>query len=209
MIRDKFDKVSAFVSNGRSPDRHRSASGRRDRERDREREIARRNREHLVASKLRGSWEDLDADASDGSDSSVQRHTRMKLRRAEKDAQMREDELRFRERERDRERERERERGRDRGRVRQDRERDWERERERDEELETRKRRDRERFLQRPEVHRRTSSHADIDRMREEAWDPRDRDFRDDKRRWKEREPAVSPVTGVSGRRYPAEPVWN
>ncbi|KAI5467551.1 hypothetical protein BGZ63DRAFT_419249 [Mariannaea sp. PMI_226] len=62
-------------------------------------------------------------------------------------------------------------------------------------------------YLRRPEVGRRTSSHADMDRQREHPpWDPRDRDLtKDDKKRWEKRmshdERGVSPMTSVSGRR--------
>ncbi|KAI6782377.1 uncharacterized protein J7T54_008463 [Emericellopsis cladophorae] len=68
--------------------------------------------------------------------------------------------------------------------------------------------------IRRPEVYRRTSSHADIDRRRDQAgFDPRGRDrFPDDKRRYDRRSPneggSTSPMTGVTGRRYPAEPVY-
>jgi len=68
--------------------------------------------------------------------------------------------------------------------------------------------------IRRPEVYRRTSSHADIDRRRDQAgFDPRGRDrFRDDRRRYDRRSPneggSTSPMTGVTGRRYPAEPVY-
>lgn len=67
----------------------------------------------------------------------------------------------------------------------------------------------------RPETYRRTSSHADIDRRRDQqsVFDPRGRDrFRDERRRYERRSPddreSTSPMTGVSGRRYPPEPTY-
>ncbi|CRK36625.1 hypothetical protein BN1708_007138 [Verticillium longisporum] len=203
VIRDKFDKVTSFLPGSRSPDRHRSTSGRRS-EREREREVlaARRKRDQVArangASRLSRSWSDQDSDESDAAsdESAVERRRRQRLR-----------ENRDRERDeyqRDRERERERDRGRDRGR-----EREWERQREREREDEREMRKRAPRYMPRPEAQRRTSSHADVDRMRDEIWDPRDREFRDDRKRWNERERAVSPMTGVGGRRYPAEPGWS
>ncbi|SPJ71535.1 uncharacterized protein FTOL_01263 [Fusarium torulosum] len=93
--------------------------------------------------------------------------------------------------ERDRERDRERERER-RGRQRElDREREEER---------------RERYLRRPEMERRTSSHADAERRRDyPGWDPRS-----DRKRWDKRIPpderGTSPL-GTPSRRY-AEPAY-
>lgn len=68
-------------------------------------------------------------------------------------------------------------------------------------------------YLRRPETQRRTSSHADIDRQRDQpGWEPRDRDRpRDDRRRWERRSPdedAATPTTGVSGRRH-QEPAYS
>ena len=60
--------------------------------------------------------------------------------------------------------------------------------------------------LRRPETFRRTSSHADVDRRREQmAFDLRGREHTRDERRRERRSPddSISPVTGVSGRRYP------
>ncbi|KAH7313479.1 hypothetical protein B0I35DRAFT_273930 [Stachybotrys elegans] len=64
--------------------------------------------------------------------------------------------------------------------------------------------------LQRPELQRRTSSHADIDRRRDmPQWDPHDRErVKDDRRKWDRRvqaERCPSPV--AAGRRYP-EPAY-
>lgn len=135
------------------------------------------------------------------------------------------------ERERDRERDRERERARDRERLRdRERKREMERARERHDEREPRNHKDNS-YL-RPDMERRTSSHADIDRRapRDNGWDPRGRGRRGDRdhssrrsptsdeRAQHERErrqhndrpspsrgssPAVT--TGVHGRRYPLE----
>lgn len=66
----------------------------------------------------------------------------------------------------------------------------------------------------RPDPYRRTSSHADIDRRRDQpVFDPRGRNrFRDDRRRFDRRSPedreSTSPMTGVSGRRYPSEAAY-
>ncbi|KAJ8129498.1 hypothetical protein O1611_g4135 [Lasiodiplodia mahajangana] len=102
-------------------------------------------------------------------------------------------------------------------------ERDHERERERrrwEEEIGRKSRKDKAYF--RPDINRRTSSHADVDRRRHDAvWDSRDRprDSRDferefrrslqadeldrrERRRYQDRGPSP-PMTGVSGRRYP------
>lgn len=114
-----------------------------------------------------------------------------------------------------------------------DRERDRERERERDR---ARGRREKDgisastRYVRRPDNTRRTSSHADVDRIDREKhnrmYDLRDRDrYTDDGRRRRggaddrerdrdrdrerDRERGASPVIkGVGGRRYPTEPPW-
>lgn len=67
--------------------------------------------------------------------------------------------------------------------------------------------------LRRPDTTRRTSSHADVDRRRDgPAWDPRDKErgrLRDERKRYNERRSpdhdrrSPSPLTGVTGRRYP------
>lgn len=135
------------------------------------------------------------------------------------------------------ERERERLRKRKRERERRDRDRDRDRERERDRDLYERSRdrlprrsrdappadwddrpRDRgkedTRYLRRPGNPRRTSSHADVDRYRHEAFDVRERDrYAGEERRRRVddrgRERVTSPgIKGVGGRRYPAEPPW-
>ncbi|KAL3958471.1 hypothetical protein ACCO45_006633 [Purpureocillium lilacinum] len=133
----------------------------------------RRSREQFQPSRLSRSYSDPDSD-----DSSELGPT---------------DDVRRRRRARD---ERERERY-QRGRVR-DSDRDWDDERDRD----SGGRRERP-YLRRPETQRRTSSHADIDRQRDQpGWDPRDREHR---RKWERRSPdesTVPPTTGVSGRRY-------
>lgn len=85
-----------------------------------------------------------------------------------------------------------------------------------------RSRRDREkeaRYLRRPDNSRRTSSHADVDRIdreRQRYDDLRDRERYVDERRRRGgppdervRERTASPgIKGVGGRRYPAEPPW-
>ena len=110
-----------------------------------------------------------------------------------------------------------------RAREREERERSLERERERGrrewEEMERKSRK--EKAYLRPTINRRTSSHADIERRRQDVlWDERDRrrDSRDlerevrrnltsdeldrrDRRRYQDRDPPI--VTGVGGRRYP------
>ncbi|RYC57843.1 hypothetical protein CHU98_g8379 [Xylaria longipes] len=110
------------------------------------------------------------------------------------------------ERERERDRERERERAREKAR-------EWE-------EIDRKSRK--EKAYLRPTISRRTSSHADVDRRREDAaWDARDRrrESRDlerevrrnltsdeldrrERRRYQDRGPSPT-MTGVSGRRYP------
>ncbi|GAW21088.1 hypothetical protein ANO14919_106010 [Xylariales sp. No.14919] len=111
-----------------------------------------------------------------------------------------------RERERDREIERERERERDRAR-------EWD-------EMDRKSRK--EKAYLRPAINRRTSSHADIDRRRQDAlWDARERrresrdlerevrrnltsDELDRRERRRYQDPGLSPpISGVSGRRYP------
>ncbi|KAF7561758.1 hypothetical protein G7046_g2389 [Stylonectria norvegica] len=92
---------------------------------------------------------------------------------ASSDPETSDEEFRRRKMREDRDRDRDRERYRDRGRAN-----DFDRERE-DE------RRDRQPYLRRPEVERRTSSHADADRRRDHpTWDPRSRDqVREDRKR--------------------------
>ncbi|CAM1504724.1 Fc.00g023150.m01.CDS01 [Cosmosporella sp. VM-42] len=142
---------------------------------------ARRSREQIPPSRLSRSYSDLDSEASSDPETSNE-----EIRRRRR--------VQERERDRDRDRYREKERGRPR---------DPDREREEE-------RRERQ-YMRRPEVERRTSSHADIDRRRDrdhQSWDPRNRDqIREDRKRWDKRVPpderGPSPVTGVGGRRYP------
>ena len=118
---------------------------------------------------------------------------------------------RLREKDLTREQVREIERGRERER---EREREIKREIEEDRDRKARKERA---YLHRPIYDRRTSSAADIERRpRDHGWDHRDRprdlgrdpgrsvtsDERD-RRRYRERDRGVSPVIGVSGRKYP------
>lgn len=185
-FRDKIsEKVSSILPNGKSSERPRHV---RHNSYNNDSGRPRRSREHIPPSRLSRSYSDLESDHSDdpeGSDGEGHRRRRM-----------RDDRDRDRDRERERERYRERERGRPR---------DLDREREEE-------RRERQ-YLRRPEVERRTSSHADADRRREhQGWDPRNRDqVREDRKRWEKRMPpeerGSSPVTtGVSGRRYPEPP---
>ncbi|ROT35007.1 hypothetical protein SODALDRAFT_321091 [Sodiomyces alkalinus F11] len=196
VIRDKFDKIASVLPNARSPTR--SSSGRRS-------ELPpRRSREYASHPRAGRAWSELDSDESDASTTSLERRVRKEMEMQER--------RRREERERARaERERERDRGRERERVRErEREKERERERERDrleEERDMRKRRE-VRYLARPQSsRRRTSSHADVDRARDSVWDSEERDFRGDRKSWKER--STSPVTGVGGRRYPVEPIWS
>ncbi|RSM20987.1 hypothetical protein CDV31_000034 [Fusarium ambrosium] len=133
---------------------------------------ARRSRDRIPPTRLSRSYSDLSGASSEGESSDEEYHRTRRMR----------DE---RERDRDRDRLRERDRGR---------QRELEREREREDER-------RERYLRRPDVERRTSSHADADRRRDyPAWDSRN-----DRKRWDKRIPPEerggSP--GGMGRRYP------
>ncbi|KAF4984765.1 hypothetical protein FZEAL_126 [Fusarium zealandicum] len=139
---------------------------------------ARRSRDRIPPSRLSRSYSDLTEDTSEGGSGDDEAH---KSRRSRDD----------RERDRDRERLRERERGR---------QRDIEREREREDER-------RERYLRRPDMERRTSSHADAERRRDHpGWDPRNERKRRDVRMPPD-ERGDSPA-GASGRRYP-EPAYS
>ncbi|KAF6836493.1 hypothetical protein CMUS01_05388 [Colletotrichum musicola] len=196
------EKVASILPNGRSPDRQRSTSGRRGDP------PTRRSREHLPTSKLNRSWPDIGPDEDGPSDSEEEeRRRRAKQRERREIEETRERERVARERGRDRDRRRDRERDRDWDRDRErDRDRvvDWER----DEDREARRRRERQ-HLVRPEAQRRTSSHADVDRMRgEPPWDPRDRDTRDERKRWKEPRGVSPTISGVGGRQYPTKQAW-
>ncbi|KAF0320169.1 hydroxyproline-rich glycoprotein DZ-HRGP [Colletotrichum asianum] len=196
------EKVASILPNGRSPDRQRSTSGRRSDP------PSRRSREHLPTSKLNRSWPDIAPDESDASESEEEarrRHRRREVEERERAERERQQRARDRERGRDKDRRRDRERDRDyehRERDRGERVVDWER----DEDREARRRRERLHPV-RPEAQRRTSSHADIDRMRERGeppWEPRDREFRDDRKRYKEPRGASPTISGVGGRQYPS-----
>ncbi|KAK7416335.1 hypothetical protein QQX98_005280 [Neonectria punicea] len=178
-FREKLtEKVSNILPNGLGPDRPRNPT------RPSYNESRPRRSREFPPSRLSRSHSDLDSDGSsdlEGSEDSYQRRRKM-----------RDD----RDRDRDRERIRERDRGR---------QREFERERE-DER--------RERYLRRPDMERRTSSHADMDRRRDHpSFDPRNREqIREERKRWEKRVPPnernTSPMTGVSGRRYP-DPAYN
>lgn len=137
----------------------------------------RRSRDRLPPSRLSRSYSDISAESSEAESSDEEFHRNRRIRE---------------DRDRERDRERERERIRDRGRQRElDREREEER---------------RERYLRRPDMERRTSSHADAERRRDyPGWDPRS-----ERKRWDKRLPpderGTSPLAG-SGRRY-AEPAY-
>ncbi|KAH6991045.1 hypothetical protein BKA56DRAFT_465936, partial [Ilyonectria sp. MPI-CAGE-AT-0026] len=138
----------------------------------------RRSRD-LPPSRLNRSYSDLDSDNS--SDPEISAADYQRRQRARDDRESRE-----------RDRLRERDRGRPRG-----------FDRERDEE--------RRAYMRRSDMERRTSSHADMDRRRDHAsFDPRNRE--QERKRWDRRSPpnnerGTSPMTGVSGRRYP-EPAY-
>lgn len=179
-LRSKLtEKVSNILPNGIGPERPRNH---RHSSYTSDTPRARRSREQAPPSRLSRSYSDLDSE--DDSDAETSDAERRRRRRLQED--------------------RERDRYRDRGRQR-DIEREREIAREREEER-------RERYLRRPDVTRRTSSHADIDRRREFAgWDPRNREsLRDERRRWDRHasgDRGESPITGVTGRRYP-EPAY-
>lgn len=235
---DLREKLVGIIPGMSSHERPRSGSrGQRDRDRerererdrDRDRESPRYSREHLPGSRLSRTWSneegDSEDDNSDGDKSRRRRRDHDRDRERDRDRDRERDKLRDRDRDRDhrdrrdrdREREREREKERDRrGREGRDKDRERERRRERassDEDISPRSRKNTggssSSYLHRPEVPRRVSSHADLDRRRErdrdlDGWD-RDR-LRDEKYRRErdyERERDRSPVTGVGGRRYP------
>ncbi|KAK0391813.1 hypothetical protein NLU13_1312 [Sarocladium strictum] len=176
-LREKLtDKVASMLPNGIAPERPRYGS--RNNSYNNEAIRARRSRE-FQSSRLNRSHSDLDSNHSSDADSS---DNDMRRRR-----HVRED--------RDRERE---QRYRDRGRPMRGSDRDV------DDDRDSGGRRDRG-HLRRPDVQRRTSSHADIDRQRDmPQWDVREWErLRKDKRRGAgmgdERSP--SPM----GRRYPPD----
>lgn len=180
-FREKLsEKVSNILPNGKGPERPRNHV--RHNSYNNESGRSRRSREHLPPSRLSRSYSDLESEGDSGSDSNDNEFQRRRRMREERD------------RDRDRDRYRERDRGRPR---------DPDREREEE-------RRERQ-YMRRPEVERRTSSHADVDRRRDHPpWDPRNREqVREERKRWDKRMPpderGPSPVTGVSGRRYPAD----
>ncbi|KAF7548482.1 hypothetical protein G7Z17_g7042 [Cylindrodendrum hubeiense] len=180
-LREKLaEKVTNILPNGIVPDRPRNLSRPTSFN---EPSRPRRSRD-LQSSRLTRSFSDLDSDESSEPEPNAAEYQRRRRMQDDRES-----------------RERERLRERDRGRPRDfDRERDDER-RERQ-------------YMRRPEVERRTSSHADMDRRRDhQSFDPRNRDqLREERKRWDKRSPpnerGTSPMTGVSGRRYPAEPTY-
>lgn len=219
--------VSMIPGIGAAAERPRSGSrGRRDRDRERDKERARHSHEHLpgTSSRLGHSWSNEDGDSEgESGDERSRRRRREREREREHDRKMRDRERdrlsgrRDRDREREREKERDLRRGRDKGGERRRGGREST-----DDSVSPRSRRNTGTnsgsYLQRPEVPRRPSSHADLDRRR-----TRDRDFgwdrdRDRDERWRReerdrrreldrsRDRMPSPVvTGVGGRRYPTE----
>lgn len=210
--KDKFDKFSTILPIGsdKPPRRNVNSSGSGTIPIDR---IDRLSKDSLPgASKVSRSWSYDDQSGSDSEERD--RRRRRRLRDRERDRREREREAYERERDRPPRRSR-------------DAPPDWDDVDPRDK---PRSRKEKEaRYLRRPENPRRTSSHADVDRYRHEAFDLRDRERygaeRDRRRRGgsgyeerdrdrdrdrdRERERATSPeIKGVSGRRYPTEPAW-
>jgi hypothetical protein len=181
-LRSKFtEAVSRIVPGVAAPERPRGGS-RQNSHNEPPPARSRRSREQDPAPRLSRSHSDMDSEELSEPETS-------------------EDELRRRRRlrqDRERERERERDRARDRGRYREP-DVQFEREQERP-------------YLRRPDNYRRTSSHADIDRRRDhplwgEIRDPER--GRDERKRWDDRdERNLSPMTGVTNRRYP-EPAYS
>lgn len=202
-IREKLHNIIPGIS---SHERHRSGSrGDRDRERDRERDRdnGRYSREYITGSRLSRSWSNEDGDSED--DDTDGEKERRRRRDYDRD-HTRDREKQHRDRTR-REREREDRAARDRDRSGRDKDRERNRRRQRassdDENMSPGSRRDTggsssSAYHHRPQVPRRVSSHADIDRRHhrdrdlDERYTRRDRDY--------DREPIV---TGVGGRRYP------
>lgn len=230
-IKEKFTNILPVLTG--SSERPRSGSGGRTRDRGKDRDGGKYSRDHPTGSKLGRNWSngegDSDYDDTDDEAERIRRRRRARERERERDRDSYRDRdrdsdrIRDRERERDRGRDRDRDRDRERDRDRRERERERDRDRERDKERERRRDRDHSDddlsprstrrvgggmggsgYLSRPDMPRRPSSHADIDRRRESpTWD-RER-TREDRWRRDDRERMPSPVTGVSGRRYPTE----
>ena len=174
----------------------------------RDKEVTKYSREHLGSAKGSRSWSgDAESEFDDTEDS------RGKSHRLRRDRERGRDGIRDRDRDRNGDRLTGRERDRERQRERDNRDRrDREKERERGRPLDHGRRRDRDvtdddimdrrnGYSQRPELPRRTSSHADVDRKRDSP--------REDRWRRESRSRVPSPVvTGVTGRRYPTE-TWN
>lgn len=217
---DLKDRLVSMIPGIGAAERPRSGSrGRRDRDREREKDRARYSHEHLpnTSSRLGHSWSNEEGDSEgESGDERSRRRRRERERERELDRKMRDRERDRPSDRRDRDRERDSRRGRDTG-SKKRRERDST-----DESLSPRSRKNTvgsgSTYLQRPEVPRRPSSHADLDRRRARdrdlGWDrDRDRDERwrreeRDRRRELDRDRGRLPspvVTGVGGRRYPTE----
>ncbi|KAG6003105.1 hypothetical protein E4U43_000966 [Claviceps pusilla] len=180
-LRDRLSEtVSNILPNGRASERPRSGS----RQNSGTRAVgSRRSREQVRPSRLNHSFSDVDTENSEDhvtSEGDARRRRRLRDERT-------------RDRDRDRERDRERERdwyqsgrGRD----------GW------DDDRDSEPKRGSKRYLRRPDTHRRTSSHADIDRQRDPPeWDSRDRErdrdrLRDERRKWGRRYSPEDDLTG-------------
>lgn len=179
-LREKLsEKVSNILPNGLSNNASdRNRNAQRNPSYNTDSSRGRRSRDRLPPSRLSRSYSDISVESSEGESSDEDpRHSR----------RVRDD------RDRERDRERERDRIRDRGRQRDlDREREEER---------------RERYLRRPEIERRTSSHADAERRRDyPGWDARS-----ERKRWDKRVPpeerGTSPLATPGRRPVPASGV--
>ncbi|KAG5973711.1 hypothetical protein E4U55_000316 [Claviceps digitariae] len=193
-LRDRLSEtVSNILPNGLTSERPRSGS----RQNSATGTVrSRRSRDQIRPSRLSRNHSDVDSEDSEDHPTSEGRRRRLRDERA---------------RDKDRERERERERYQS-GRVRDD----W------DDDRDSEPKRGK-RYLRRPDAHRRTSSHADIDRQRDPPeWDPRDRDrdrerererLRDERRKWGRRhspeDDLTSPAAAMAGRQMHAEAAYS
>ncbi|KAL2263504.1 hypothetical protein VTK26DRAFT_6499 [Humicola hyalothermophila] len=209
---DLKEIISNFINTGvgASGDRARSVSGSRARRDGFGGPVRGMREDVLPSSRLSRSWSDIGTDDTDSEDEPrrrSRRHSRERERDRERALRERD---RDRDRERDRPRLRERYHSdRESDRDRRDRDRDWDRDRDRDrltpsaaaaaasatlnrdvrrragsdEELSPRRKPHGPYLSSMPDGHRRTSSHADIDRRRDREWDrDRERDLRDRER---------------------------
>ncbi|KAH8174662.1 hydroxyproline-rich glycoprotein DZ-HRGP [Sarocladium implicatum] len=177
-LREKLgEKVASMLPNGLGPERPRYGS----RNNSHNESLRSRRSREFQGSRLNRSHSDLDSNHDSDADTSEDEMRRRRRMREERD---RERDQRYRERERDR------------GRPMRESDRDV------DDDRDSGGRRDRG-YLRRPDVQRRTSSHADIDRRDLPQWDVRDWD-----RIKKERRRVVPPEDrspSPMGRRYPSD----